>query len=161
MVILIIKIGLIVSFGIIFFQDLKYRQVYWFLFPLIGLFVGILFYFKTLPELFYTSVLINLLFVSMLLGIVFFYTKLKLKTKFDNVIGLGDILMFIALIFGSASITFIILLPSALIFSLAIHMVVSKKQKTVTVPLAGYMSLFFGITYLSFWFGIIDTLYQV
>ena len=161
MAILLIKIVLIISFGIILFQDMKDRQVYWFLFPIVGLCAGILFYLKTLPELFYLSVILNLLFVSILLGIVFFYTRFKLKIDFSKAIGLGDVLLLFALILGCASISFMVLLPSAFLFSLILHLVISKKQKTNTVPLAGYMSLFFGITYLGFWLGIIDTLYQV
>lgn len=161
MYIILIKIVLIISFGIILFQDTKYRKVYWFLFPVVGLCVSILFFLNTLPELFYISIILNILFISILLGCLFLYTKLKLKTAFKNVIGLGDILLFIALVFGCASISFITLLTCALVFSLILHLLISKKQKITTVPLAGYMSLFFGITYLSFWAGIIDTLYQV
>lgn len=160
MFILLIKIVLIVSFGIILFQDMKERQVYWFLFPVVGLCLGVLFFSNTLPELFYVSVLLNLFFVSMLLGAVYIYTKLKLKRNFKEVIGLGDILLFFFFIFGCASISFTVLIPSALIFSLILHLLLSKRQKINTVPLAGYMSLFFGITFLGFWFGIIDTLYQ-
>lgn len=161
MLIILIKVVLIITFGIIFFQDIKDRMVYWFLFPLVGLCVGILFFLKTLPELFYTSVLLNLVFVSMLLGIVFLYTKFKLKTTFSHAIGLGDVLFLFTLVFACASVSFMILLPAALIFSLTLHLFLSKNKKNVTIPLAGYMSLFFGITYLGFWFGIIDSLYQV
>ncbi|AUP81628.1 general secretion pathway protein [Flavivirga eckloniae] len=157
----LIKAILIMALGIIFFQDIKDRMVYWFLFPVVGLCVGILFFLKTLPELFYTSILINLVFVSILLGTVFLYTKFKLKKHFSNAIGIGDVLFLFALIFACESVSFIILLTSALIFSLVLHICLSKKNKSVTVPLAGYMSLFFGITYLGFWFGIIDSLYNV
>ncbi len=158
---MVIKILLILSLGLILFQDLKERQVYWFLFPIVALCVGALFFMKTLPELFYTSVLLNLTFVALLLGTVFLYTKYKLKTTFSQAIGLGDVLFLCALAFAYASISFMILLPSALIFSLILHVCLPKNKKTTTVPLAGYMSLFFGITYLGFWFGIINSLYQV
>jgi len=161
MAILLIKMALIISFGIILYQDMKDRQVYWFLFLFVGLCGGVLFYLKTLPELFYMAVFLNSVFVFLLLGIVFLYTKFKLKTDFSKAIGLGDVFLLFALVLGCASISFMILLPSAFIFSLILHLVISKKQKTNTVPLAGYMSLFFGITYIGSWFGIINTLYQV
>ena len=155
-----IKILLIVVLVCTAFQDIKERQVYWFLFPIVGICLGVLYFLNTLPELFYVSVLFNLTFVSMLLGVVYLYAKLKLKTNFRNVIGLGDILMFFFLIFACASISFMVLLPSALIFSLVLHLMLSKSSKTSSVPLAGYMGLFFGITFLAFWSGMIDTLYQ-
>ncbi|WP_084647959.1 hypothetical protein [Flaviramulus basaltis] len=96
----------------------------------------------------------------MLLGAVYLYAKLKLKTDFRNIIGLGDILMFFFLIFACASISFMVLLPSALIFSLVLHLMLSESKKNTSVPLAGYMGLFFSITFLGFWSGMIDTIYQ-
>ncbi|MFI1772543.1 hypothetical protein [Thalassobellus citreus] len=140
---------------------MKARQVYWFLFPIVGVCMGVLYFLKTLPELFLASVLMNLVFVSILLGVIFLYAKLKLKTNLKDVIGLGDALLFLFLIFGCANISFVIILTCALIFSLLLHMVVSKEQNQETVPLAGYVSLFFGIIYIGFWLGIIDSLYQI
>lgn len=157
----LIKIILIITFGIIFYQDVKERQVYWFLFPVVALCVAFLFFMETLPELFLTSILLNFFFVFILLAIVFLYARYKLKTKFYNTIGLGDVLLFIALIFTCATISFIIILPAALIFSLLLHLFISKNRSNTTVPLAGYISVFFGITFLSFWFGFINSIYQI
>ena len=56
---LIVKIILVVTLGFILFQDIKQRQVYWFLFPLVGFCFGVLHFFKTLPELFFMSVGMN------------------------------------------------------------------------------------------------------
>ena len=36
-----------------------------------------------------------------------------------------------------------------------------KKQKTVTVPLAGYMSLFFLISYVCHWAGVVNAVYTI
>ncbi len=156
-----IKILLIITLALVFYQDIKERQVYWFLFPVVGLCLGYLFFVETLPELFLTSVIINLLFITTLLCIVFLYARYKLKTSFFKVIGLGDVLFFGVSIFTSASISFIVLFSGALIFSLVLHFVFSKKQAMTTVPLAGYMSAFFGITLLSFWCGLIHAIYQI
>lgn len=157
---LLIKIVLILSLGFILYQDIKERHVYWFLFPISTLCFGILFYLSTLQELFYVSVLINLVFVSLLLAIVYLYTKIKLKTSFNNVFGLGDVLLFFGLSLSFSSVSFIVVFISALIFSLVLHLII-KKQSVTAVPLAGYMSLFFGLTYVAYWFGFINSLYSI
>jgi len=157
---LIVKIILIVTLGLILFQDVKERQVYWFLFPLVGFCFGVLHFFKTLPELFYTSVSMNILFTSVLLIIVYLYTKLKLKTNFKNAFGLGDVLFFLMVSFSFSTISFVILFICALIFSLVLHLTL-KKQSLTAVPLAGYMSLFFALSYLGHWFGFINSVYSI
>ena len=142
-------------------QDIKERQVYWFLFPIIGLCAAILFYNNTIPELFYTTVVVNFIFILLLLGAVLLYSKLKLKTSISNTFGLGDGLLFLALIFSFSSISFIILFVFGLIFSLVLHLILNKNSKHQTVPLAGYLSLFFSIAYLAHWFGILKSVYTI
>ncbi len=156
---LIVKIILIVTLGLILFQDVKERQVYWFLFPLVGLSCGVLHYFKTLPELFYSSLILNIGFASILLLIVILYIRFKLKIAFNKAFGLGDVLFFLVITFSFSTVSFIILFISALIFSLVLHLFI--KRKPATVPLAGYMSLFFGFAYLGHWFGFINSIYSI
>lgn len=156
---LIVKIILILMLGLILFQDLKERQVYWVLLPLVGIFCGVLHYFKTLPELFYMSVGMNILFTSVLLLIVFLYTKFKLKVAFSDAFGLGDVLFFLMVSFSFSTISFVILFICGLIFSLALHLLL--KRNSTNVPLAGYMSLFFGFTYLAYWSGLINSVYSI
>lgn len=158
---IILKIILVMTFILIFYQDFKERQVYWFLFPIFGLCSAILFYNSTLPELFYVSVGMNLIFISILLLVVFLYSKLKLKSKFSEVFGLGDVLLFIALIFSFSTLSFLIVFVFSLLFSLLMHFALKHYSKFQSVPLAGYMSLFFALTYLSDWIGITSTLYAL
>jgi hypothetical protein len=158
---LILKITLISVLGLIFYQDLKERQVYWFLFPLFGVCSAILFYNSTLPELFYVSILMNLIFISIVLTILFLYSKLKLKTKVSDVFGLGDVLLFIGLIFSFSTISFLIIFVFSLLFALSVHLMVKQYSKFPSVPLAGYISLFFGMVYLSHWVGISSSLYAL
>lgn len=155
----IAKIILIALFLLVFYQDIKERQVFWFLFPLIGLCCGYLYYAETLVELFISSILINAVFVFLLLFMVYLYSRYKLKTAFSNSIGLGDILLFFGLAFTFSSVSFIVIFISALVFSLVLHLMVKKPQSTV--PLAGYMSLFFGLTYIAYWFGFVNFLYSI
>ncbi len=157
----IIKIILIVALIMVFIQDRKDRKVYWFLFPFIAFASGVLLYNSILPELFYMSIIINVLFIIILIAVVFLYSKFKLRTTITDTFGLGDGLMFIALAFTFSSISFIILFVFGLIFSLMIHVIFKNKSRYNTVPLAGYLSLFFMITYISYWLGITPNIYTI
>ncbi len=150
-----------IVFSAIFYQDIKERKIYWFLCPIVALLSGVLHYNNVLPELFYVSTIINIAFVSILLLMLFLYSKYKLKQKLGAVFGLGDALLFVALSFAFSSVSFLILFVSSLIFSLMLHLVIKQKSKIKTVPLAGYISLFFGIAYIGYWFGIINSVYTV
>ncbi len=160
--ILAIKVLLILSFLLILIQDIRAREVHWFLFPISGICAGVLYYNHTLSELFMASVVVNLIFIGSLIGIIFLYTTLKLKTAFKNVIGLGDVLLFIALAFSFSSVSFLILFIFSLVFALVIHKA-TKPQHIYKdlIPLAGYMSLFFAVAYLAFWTGITPSLYNL
>tara|TARA_R110002050_G_scaffold137538_3_gene261157 strand:+ start:1558 stop:2037 length:480 start_codon:yes stop_codon:yes gene_type:complete len=157
----IIKIILIVALIMVFIQDRKDREVYWFLFPIIAFATGVLLYNSMLPELFYITLIINLLFIIILFTVVFLYSKFKLRTTITDTFGLGDGLMFMALAFTFSSISFMILFVFGLIFSLIIHVIFKKKSKHKTVPLAGYLSLYFIIIYISYWLGITPNIYTI
>lgn len=156
-----IKTILILTFLLIFYQDLKERLVWWFLFPIIGLTTGILYTDQTSIELFSYNILLNIFFVLLLLLIIFIYAKMKLKVRFKETIGLGDILLFIALTCSFSIISFIVLFIFSLILSLALHLILSKMDSQKSVPLAGYMSLFFAIVYLANWSGLTTNLYSL
>ncbi|WP_299272409.1 general secretion pathway protein [uncultured Psychroserpens sp.] len=158
---LALKIILIILFVLIFLQDYKERQVYWFLFPLVGLCSGLLFYQSTLPELFLVSIALNSGFIIFLLLIVVLYAKLILKLNVSEAFGLGDALLFISLIFSFSTVSFLTIFVFALCFSLVTHLILKKRSKLKTVPLAGYLSLFFGLSYIAFWAGITNSLYAL
>ncbi len=145
----------------IFLQDTKERQVYWFLFPIIGMCSGVLLYKNTIPELFFRYVLVNVMFITLLVSVVYLYSKFKLKTTIRQTFGLGDGLLFLALAFSFSSVSFIILFVFGLVFSLVLHLFLKQKSKHNTVPLAGYLSFFFAITYLAYWSGILKSVYSI
>ena len=158
---LLLKAILITSLGLIFYQDLKERQVFWFLFPTFALCSATVFYQNTLPELFYISIGMNFIFVTILLLIVFLYIKIKLKSSFKEAFGLGDVLMLLGLVFSFSTVSFLIIFVFSLLFSLVMHLVIKKYTRFQTVPLAGYISLFFVIAYMADWFGITLSLYAL
>lgn len=156
---LALRVLLLLALIIVFLQDIKERQVYWFLFPIIAICSGILLYMQMFLELFYTTLIINIAFVLVLLSIVVLYSNLKMKQSITKTFGLGDGLLFLALAFTFPSITFLILFVFGLLFSLVIHLFSNKLSKFPTVPLAGYLSLFFAIIYLGHWIGFLNFLY--
>ena len=145
----------------IFYQDLKERMVYWPLFLLVAISCGFLHYKNTYFEIFTISVLMNLVFISILLGVVYLYSNFKLKVGLNESIGIGDILLFVALSFSFSTISFIVIFVFSLIFSLALHLILKKRMTNKTVALAGNMSLFFALTYISYWLGFINSVYNI
>jgi len=158
---LILKIILLLSFGIILYQDVKERQVFWFLFPVVALCAGVLFYSGTMSELFLMAVLMNFAFVGFLLLAVFLYGRFRLKAPFLQVFGLGDVLFFFVVCCSFSTVSFIVVFICALFFSLVLHVCLSKGHRSDTVPLAGYMGLFFGLVHLGSWFGLVQSVYQI
>jgi hypothetical protein len=149
-----LKLLLLCVFFIILYQDCKDRKVYWFLYPIVGVLVFLL-QISISPVY---SVLINsgfnLLFVAVLLSVCYLYATFRLKKKLlKEVFGLGDVLFFIFIAFSFSIVSFFILFVFSLFFSLILHFVLKHKQTEKTVPLAGYMSLFFGTVYgISFFY---------
>ena len=74
---------------------------------------------------------------------------------------IGDVLLLLALTFTFSIITFWVLFVSGLVFSLILHKLLKSGSKFKTVPLAGYLSLFFSITYISNWLGLINSVYAI
>lgn len=144
----LLKLLLIIVFLCIFYQDYQDREVYWFLYPILGLVVLIL---QIEQVGFGTSILnvsFNLIFILFLLLICMFYSKYKLKVELKDTLGLGDILFFIFIAFSFSMVSFFILFVFSLLFSLILHLFLKKYHNENTVPLAGYMSLFFCTIYV-------------
>ena len=99
--------------------------------------------------------------VLMILLVLQGYAKLKLKTNLNTVFGLGDALFFLALCVSFPTVSFIIFFVFSLLFSLLLHFIFKNKAADKTVPLAGYMSLFFIGIYALDWLGFISNLYSV
>jgi hypothetical protein len=141
-------------------QDLKERQVYWFLFPLLAACSGMLFYEVSAPSVLFATVIANVLFITVLLLLLYVYSKFKGRLELKDAIGLGDILMFYALSFSFSTIAFIYVFVGSLVFSLLAHILSKNYLKTHTIPLAGYMSLFFAATFIiAYQMDVINYLY--
>lgn len=142
---LLLKIVLIILFILIFIQDYKDRLVYWLLYFFVGVASLCLQLSFFLWQIVATQVFLNCCFILVLIATIFLYSNFFKKQKFLNhSIGVGDIFLFFSTAFMFPTITFIVLFIFSLIFSLTVHMLlIKKKSMHITVPLAGYMSLFF------------------
>ncbi|RNL88489.1 hypothetical protein ED312_08555 [Sinomicrobium pectinilyticum] len=165
---LFVKICLIAVLGVIFYQDYRSRAVSLFLFVLAILLLGGLHFFQADRPVFRISIGINLGLISIILGILYLYSRFKLRSAFINgSFGAGDLFFFIAVALGFPSVTFVVLFTFSIIFSLLLHSFpvsrnffkpvpvktgepVSGRNPTEpqqTVPLAGYMALFFIVVF--------------
>jgi heme exporter protein D len=142
----ILKTILIILFFTILYQDCKERLVHWFLYPAIGLFALAIQYAIVPLSSVLLNVGVNLILVLLVLLTSYLYTRIR-KVSFNESFGMGDVLFFIFITCTFSVISFLVLFVFALLFSLLLHFILSKKEQEETVPLAGYMSLFFGCVY--------------
>lgn len=160
--IIVLKLILIVLFFLIFKQDYKDRMVSWVLYLSIGITNLIL----QLLFISWQSVIanssFNIGFISLLILIMYFYSKLiKRQPLINHSIGVGDIFLFYSLCFLFPIITFMILFIFSLVFSLLLHFLLKKKyNQHNSVPLAGYMALFYSVVLLLSFFTNNTLLYQ-
>jgi len=149
---------------VISYQDFKERMVWAFLFPLLALSGGYLFFLKTDLLFFITAVGINLTIVAFMVGVIACISKFVLQKKlFSEVLGLGDILLFIALAVSFPTLSFL----NFFVFSVLFTYVISKLLKLAirnykdSVPLAGGMSLFLSFVFVLHWTGLYPEIYML
>lgn len=139
---------LILLFIVIFYQDYKERSVYWFLYPAIGIAVFVLQLQQNGVVMSLLNTLFNLVFVLIILAVCYLYSTYKLKrSMLKEVLGIGDILFFIFICGSFSTVSFLVLFVFALLFALLLHMALQSYHTDPTVPLAGYMALFFAGIY--------------
>jgi len=145
----------------ILYQDIKERSVYWFLFPIVACTTGYLYFTNTFFELFWRTAAMNFGIILLILLVLQTYTTFKLKTNIKAVFGLGDALLFIALCVAFPVTAFLIFFVCSLLFSLAVHVVLKSNMQEASVPLAGYMSLFFIVIFSIHWMGLLTNVYNI
>jgi hypothetical protein len=138
---------IIIILFLIFFQDLKSRAVYWFLFPSLSvLLIALRFqhsFFRTEWE---KAILINIGFIVLQLFFLTLYFSVR-NRKWVNIttglLGLGDILFLLSIAFYLSVLNFLFFYIASLtgvsVFWLIWQGVSVKKYKYI--PLAGFQSL--------------------
>lgn len=138
--------------GVICYQDYKERAVYAFLFPVLGMSVGLL-HSRFISSFFLLqSISFNMLLIALILGVLFLYSKFKIKKAFfKEVFGLGDAFMFIAMTFAFPTYTFLVLFSAGLIVVSVLNAILLSKEKHTTIPLAGQLAAYYGIVFIISW----------
>jgi hypothetical protein len=147
---LLLRFLLLITLAAIFWQDMKDRMVSWVLYPIAAILFSAVFILNTNFFVALTQSAVNLVLTAIVLFVSYVYVVIAKKTFSQN-IGIGDLLFFISISLGFATIPFVILFIFSLVFSLVMHITFKNRTPHPTVPLAGYMALFFvGICILSF-----------
>lgn len=155
-----IKILLLLNLLGIAYHDFKERNVYLWLLLVVLLLSGFLHYQHSLLIPFLVSILLNIGIIFVIVAILYLYAKFKLKKSLQNTFGFGDLLFFLIIAVGFPTITFVVLFSFSLFFSLLLFLVLKKKLKHKTVPLAGLQALFFSFIFLLNWGFNFLNLYQ-
>ena len=134
---------LAVTLLFVFFQDLKNRSIHIAL-PILIFALGLVMNYLSL-DLSFKDILYNILFIAMNIVGLILYFSIKNKgyvNPIDKSLGMGDIAFFIAIVPLFNFRSFILFFIFGLVFSLMAHGIYSLFEKNVTIPLAGYLSLF-------------------
>lgn len=145
---MIIEISLILVASLIFYQDWKTRTIH---IALPFVFFGLGFY-HTFDILNWFNYCMNILFfVIIFCGLVGYMTFKEgtFRNPFEHYFGFGDFLFFLALTPLFFLYHFALFFIASLCFSVVLHLAVNKWTTHKTVPLAGFVALFFIIGYLA------------
>lgn len=138
-----LTIFLQITMGLVFIQDLKWKTVYWFLFPII---FGLCLWLKWNENGLYALVFNLGLTLFLLFGLTV-YLSLKLGELTNPMKGFfawGDVLFLIAITPFFTPFEFALFISLGSCFSLLVHLILYLfKKANQQIPFAGYMALFF------------------
>jgi hypothetical protein len=141
---LVVNIFLIIILFIIFFQDMKQREISWILVP--ALFLGFIAKgFLEKGEVLLKNGMFNVAFVLIQLILLSIYMSIKNK-KLTNIIntylGIGDVLFFIAITAAFSPMNYVLFYVSSIIltlFGFILYKLIKQNAKA-EIPLAGSMA---------------------
>lgn len=140
---ILLQIVMILCLAFICYQDLVYRAVYWFCFPVLAVVMLMLKYnFSGLEEAL-TQAGYGLAFLTVQLAILWIYFSIKKKTLVNltnDYLGWGDVLFLVAIAFylspASYIIFYVISLIAVLLYTL-LAALLSDNARNPHIPLAG------------------------
>jgi hypothetical protein len=129
----------------IIFQDFKHRAVFWIFFPLLFISNILISYYLTHGYLFILNIAVNsAIFIAHLLSLTLYFSfrHKGIVNIVNTYIGLGDILMFLAITVIFSPVFYLVFIIIALIFSLFYAWAFMPSGKKISsVPLAGIMAI--------------------
>jgi len=159
---MILKISLLSCLMWMFYQDMRFRAIYWISFPLMTILL-----IMCMPEhLQLRELLRNTISNLFILLIQIFFVSVWFSVKngrviniTDSHIGWGDLLFLISLAFYLSPGNYFLFYVSSLVLVLLISFPsLIKGQNDVKIPLAGLQSLFLGILLTLIWTDLIPDL---
>lgn len=151
-----LKISLIIGLLTIFYQDMRYRAVYWLIFPFLLVVLVILSLEKnTYSDLiFHSSLNVGFLIAQFLFLTAYFSLK---KRSWVNItsgyLGWGDILFLISVAFYLSPGNYLVFYISSLMIVLLVSLLkmsISKEEES-KIPLAGLQALLFALLVITDW----------
>ena len=137
----------IVLFGVTAYQDFKDRAISWYL-PLLILLLGLVSAFVN-ETILWIDYLASLSFLVLQIAGLYVYLAIKKKSIKINLtsdfLGWGDLLFFVAIIpyFGFKE--YVVLLITGMVLSLLAQKIVQIFYRSDSIPLAGWLSVFYGL----------------
>lgn len=144
---MLIKTLLMTCLVFVFYQDMRYRAVSWFAFPLLLALLIFLTPGSVNVNSLFMDLVFNLSFLLLQLGILTVYFSVK-QQKLVNItqglLGWGDILFLLCLAFYLSPVNYLLFYVGSLIAVLLISLLASKNGAAKNkVPLAGLQALMF------------------
>jgi len=137
----------IVLFGVTAYQDFKDRAISWYL-PLLILLLGLVSAFVN-ETILWIDYLASLSFLVLQIAGLYVYLAIKKKSIKINLtgefLGLGDLLFFVAMIPYFSFKEYVVLLITGMALSLLAQKIVQIFYRSDSIPLAGWLSIFYGI----------------
>ena len=137
----------IVLFGVTAYQDFKDRAISWYL-PLLILLLGLIGAFVN-ETILWRDYLASLSFVVLQIAGLYVYLAIKKKSIKINLtgdfLGWGDLLFFVAMIPYFEFKEYVVLLITGMVLSLLAQKIVQFFYRSDSIPLAGWLSVFYGL----------------
>lgn len=142
---LILNILIIVTLGLIAYQDFRFRAIHWALFFVLFLLCIITGLWRQEISNFIQGCVFNFLFLLMQIILLLAYYSLKgfsLGSVLNVLIGIGDLVFLGCIVFAFSKVNFIVFYLTAMIISLLTWLVIQffSDKKVKMVPLAGLIS---------------------
>jgi hypothetical protein len=137
----------------ILWQDITYRAVYWFLFPVLLLLEVAAQAFSIIPvDVYVLNIGLNFLMIIIQIGVLYVYFKCirKIDNLFANAFGLGDLLMLFCFACAFPFAGFILFCLITFLISIILVLLVRllKKDIAASVPLAGIQAGIYSVLLL-------------
>ncbi|MFD2162280.1 hypothetical protein ACFSJU_07735 [Paradesertivirga mongoliensis] len=153
---MLIKTLLIAGLLFVFYQDLRYRAVYWVLFPaLLGLLVLLGIQERDILDLTLSSTY-NLAFLLLQLLVLFIYFSVK-AGRFVNItsgyLGWGDVLFLLCIAFYLSPVNYLLFYILSLVLVLlgALLIYTFRHAQEIKIPLAGLQAILFASLLVTDW----------